>query len=301
VSLPYTRIIRPMTVDDAALVSTNVAETPPAAWSSGTTYALDAQASNLVTHRIYQSVAGANLNHALTDTAWWVEVGPTNPWAMFDDMNTSQTTNADSVEVTVQTSGRVDGLALFNLSAGSVHVVSMDGATEIFNETYSLGATSGIDDWYSWFFEPIDRVTELVVPDLPVYADQTITVTIADAGATVAVGNLVIGQSRDLGMSLAGAQAGIIDYSKKVADDFGNYTISPRAFSDTLTLQVVVENDRVDQVRNLLRRYRAVPLVWVAHNDFATTQVFGFFRSFSLVFAYPTQSTCDLQIEGLTS
>jgi hypothetical protein len=137
--------------------------------------------------------------------------------------------------VTVQTSGRVDGLALFNVSAGSVHVVSMDGATEIFNETYSLAATSGIDDWYSWFFEPIDRITEMVVPNLPVYADQTITVTISDPGATVAVGNLVIGQTRDLGLSLAGAQAGIIDYSKKVADDFGNYSISERAFSDTLT------------------------------------------------------------------
>jgi hypothetical protein len=300
VSLPYTRIIRPMLVDDAALVSTNVAETPPAAWNSGTTYAEDAQASDLVNHRIFQSVAGTNTNHALTDEAWWVEVGPTNPWAMFDNMNTSQTTHADSVVVTVQTSGRVDSLALFNVSAGSVQVVSLDGATEIFNETYSLAATSGIDDWYSWFFEPIDRITEMVVPNLPVYADQTITVTISDPGATVAVGNLVIGQTRDLGLSLAGAQAGIIDYSKKVADDFGNYSISERAFSDTLSLSVVVDNDRVDQVRNLLRRYRAVPLVWVGHNDFATTQVFGFFRSFSLVFAYPAQSTCDLQIEGLT-
>lgn len=43
-------------------------------WSATTTYALDAQAYDPTTGDFYRSLQAANLNHAVTDTAWWVVI-----------------------------------------------------------------------------------------------------------------------------------------------------------------------------------------------------------------------------------
>jgi hypothetical protein len=98
----------------------------------------------------------------------------------------------------------------------------------------SLTSTEGISDWYAWFFEEIERASQACCsPDLPIYNNPTVRVVLTGTGtATMECGNLVAGQQKDLGRTLHdGAQVGIIDYSRKEADAFGNYTIVERAFS----------------------------------------------------------------------
>ncbi len=73
--MTISKLIKPITVNDASLVSSTVYETAPAAWSSGTTYALNADASvasagGLVT--IYRSLQASNTNHApASSPTWW--------------------------------------------------------------------------------------------------------------------------------------------------------------------------------------------------------------------------------------
>lgn len=299
------KIIRPFTVTESALVSSSVAETV-SLWSSGTTYAALAQVRKGT--RLYESQQASNTNHdpATDDGTWWVDIGPTNRWAMFDQVNGTATSNASSIAATVQITGRIDSVALLGLTASSVNVTARSGATEVFNQTVDLIDTTGVTDWYEYFFADIVYKSDLIVTGLPLNAGLQVDVTISGSG-TVEVGTCVFGLSRALGGSLYGAKLGINDFSRKDQDAFGNYTVVPRAFAKRGSYTVTVSGDsmpecasKVAAISKLLSDYRATPLVWVASDTFDATIIYGFYKSFDLEIAYPTQSILTLEIEGLT-
>lgn len=293
------KIIRPAAINGAALIASSVPDTP-AAWASGTTYALGARVQDSAAHREYESLQGGNTGHALTDPAWWLDLGATNRWRMFDQTNGSQTVADDELEVQVRVAGRVDAVALLNCEAGTARVKAAVGATEVYDATFAMTSTSGIQDWYDYFFEPIERRPDLIVTDLPLYSNMTVTVTLTRPGGSVKVGTLVVGQTKEIGVTGIGMSAGIIDFSRKGADDFGNVMLVERAFARKLDVRVLVQNGEVDAVVATLAQLRATPVVWVADPRFVTGGVFGFYRNFSVTFEYPEQSICLLEIEGMT-
>jgi hypothetical protein len=193
--------------------------------------------------------------------------------------------------------GRVDSIGLFNLDAGSVRIQS---ATSGYDETVSLVETSGIGDWHAWFFEPVERRDQLLVTDLPPWLSQTITVTIDNGTALAAAGTMIVGQFIDLGLSLSGAEAGIVDYSTKDVDRWGNYTLTEGPFVDKLSLQAAVDYDDVDRVKRFLSDYRATPTAWQGTDQFGAVTLFGFARSFSIKFDESVEGTASVELEGLT-
>lgn len=297
------KIIRPITVNDAALTASNVSATTAAAWSSGTTYALGdrVQVDATDSHLIYESLQGSNTNHSpATSPTWWVEVGATNRWAMFDGASSTQTSNADSIEVTIQATGRVNAVALLNVSASSARVTMTDATDGIvYDRTVDLVWDSGITDWWAYFFEPIIRTPDVAFADLPPYSDAEIGITLAAAGETVACGVCVLGLVRQIGDTQAGAQLGIQDYSLITTDDFGTRTITERAYAKKATFSVVVDGADVDEIHRTLAAYRATPLVYIGSERFSQAIVYGFYRDFSIAIAYPTYAVCNLDLEGL--
>ena len=297
------KLLRPMAVTSAALTSSNVAETV-ALYNGATTYALAAQVRQDAADGswIYQSLVGSNTGNPLTDATKWVRVGATNRWSMFDASVTSQTEAADQIEVVIATTGRVDSVAVVNVDAASIQVVAED-ATDgvVFDETYSLVSTSGITDLYAWLTEPIERISDFEVTGLPsLYSGLTITVTLTNTGGTAKCGALVVGLSKTIGTTSYGASVGIIDYSRKEANAYGDYEVVERAFAKRANFTVWIDTRLTDQVQKLLAEYRATPIVYVGSSSFGSTIVFGFYRSFSVEIAYPSHSICSLEIEGLT-
>lgn len=298
------KMIRPMAVNDAALLSSNIAETDYAAWAVGTTYALAARvmvvAANV--HKVYESLQAGNVGHTpATSPTWWLEVGNTNRWRMFDQSITSQSSNADSIDVSMQTTGRIDSVALLNVSAATAHIQMTDTVDgTVYNKTYNLVSDSGITDWYAYFFEPIARKTDLVVSDLPVYSGAVVRVLLSEAGNTVLLGALVVGLSKQVGGTQYGAKIGIQDYSVKTRDAFGNYSILERSFNKTAAFTLLVDNGFVDQLFTMLSSVRATPVVYVGSDNFSSMAVYGFFKDFDITVSYPKHSICTLQIEGLT-
>lgn len=228
------RIIRPATIDEAALVSSTVPETAPAAYDATATYAKGTRAADLLAHRVYESAQNGNVGHALTDTAWWLDAGPTNRWRMFDQSNSSQTEAEDSIQVDLQIAPRVNSLALLNIEAASAQIIATVGATEVYNRTFELTSTAGISDWYSYFFEEIVRKPYLIVTDMPNYSNMAISVILERPGGIVRVGVLVVGQTMDLGVTLQGLRATINDFSRKETDDFGTPFLRKRASAKLL-------------------------------------------------------------------
>lgn len=293
------KIIRPALVASDAQMTSSVPDTVPA-WAAGSTYALGAHAQDPAAHREFESLQPNNMGHPLTDAAWWLDVGPTNKWRMFDQSNGSQTTAPEEVLVELKIVSRVDAIALLNCEAGMVEVTATVNETVVYLDKFEMTATSGISNWYDYFYEPIERRPDLIVTDLPLYSNMKVRVRITRPGGVVRIGTFVIGQTRDLGITEMGMSASIVDYSRKGADDFGNVMLIERAFAKKLDARVMVQNNEVDRVVSELTKLRATPVVWVADDRFATAGIYGFYRNFSVTFAYPGQSLCLLEVEGLT-
>ena len=129
------------------------------------------------------------------------------------------------------------------------------------------------------------------------------TTTLSSGSGTLSVQNIVLGPAIDLGSTQYGATAGIVDYSKKDFDEFGQLIITERTFSKRLSAQVLVSNDNLNAVQRALYDIRATPCVWVGSTDSRFDEaltVYGFYRDFSTDIAYPDASLCNLEIEGLT-
>lgn len=251
--------------------------------------------------------ASNNLNKVVTDASVWTLVGSDNRWSMFDQSITSQSTNAGGIVVAITPGTRVDSVVGLNCGAYQVTVNMYDQADGlVFSERQILVADSGINDWYDYFFQPIESLTEFVVDGLPAgYSGATTTVSITSVAGTPAIGGLVLGLSREIGDTEANAKVGTVDYTVKTKDAFGNYSVTPRAFSKRADFTVKIPTSTVDTLQALLASYRAIPVVYIGSNDSADEQyrstiIYGFYKDFSIDISYPPLSTCTLQVEGLT-
>jgi len=298
------KIITAEDITDSILTSSSVLETDHAAWSSGTTYALDDYV--IVTtpniHKIYKSKQNSNLNNdPVTDTTatWWSDEGSTNRWKMFNTTVQQQTIKSGGFNVVITPAAIISGLSVVNADCESITVLMVDPVEgTIWNETYSMISDSGITSWYDYFFTPITRDSDLAVLGLPPYANAVLTVTFTGSG-DVKCGALVIGVSRTIGISQYGASFGIMDYSTKSTDSAGNVSILAGSFSDTVDVDVIIETPRFAEVKKILTDARSVPSVWVVEEDTDGLIVYGYFREFSILMTNPTVSLTTLSIEGL--
>ncbi|PTR17507.1 hypothetical protein C8R31_101671 [Nitrosospira sp. Nsp2] len=298
------KIVVPITINDAALISTNVSETLHPPYDAGYVYALGDRVSIIGSdiHEVYESLVASNVgNDPAASTTKWVYVSATNPWLMFDKSVTSQTENADSIDVSLQATGRISALALLNVSAVEARVVMIDPLDGVvYDETHSLVSNSGIDSWYDYFFEPIVRLNDLVITGLPLYSGPIINITLSAPGETVKCGALVIGPTTDVGETQYSAAVGIQDFSTKDQDTFGNYSIVQRAYRKRATFPVIIDSARVDTLHNFLASLRATPTLYIGADDYTSTAIYGFFKDFTIEIVYAKESLCSLEIEGLT-
>lgn len=299
----------PVTVTDSILTASNVAETDYAAWAAGTSYLLGQRVivvgSN--SHKVYESLQGTvpspNLGHAPggTTNVWWLEIGETNKWRMFNGTVQTQTSNTNTINITLVTTQRIDTIALLNIAAYTAQITVTDAIDGmVYNKTTVLASYSGINNWYSYFYEPVARKADFIAHDLPPYSSATINIILTDTGNTVAVGALIMGLQNFLGNTQYGAKVGIQDYSVKTQDSFGNYTVLQRSFRKTGSFVMQLPYNFVDQLITKLTALRSTPVLWSGSDSYNSTIIYGFYKDLSVTITYMEVSTCTLEIEGLT-
>jgi hypothetical protein len=271
------------------------------AYSAAVTYAINDRVQDNTNHYIYESLVAANLGNALTDSAKWIQVSMTNAWKMFDNVSNSKTIRPYSIEVDLYSTSRINSVALFDVDANIVdvsvtHIV--DGL--VYSSSTNMVSDSGITDWWSYFYEPIVRKTNLLLLDLPNYADATLSITIDNVLADASCGTCIIGGQKLIGTTDYGASTGIQDYSVKTRNVWGDYTIVERAFNKRAKFNISIENNIIDEIQSLLADYRAVPIVYVGSGLYAATWIYGFYKNFDIVISYFDTSKCSIEIEGLT-
>jgi hypothetical protein len=142
--------------------------------------------------------------------------------------------------------------------------------------------------------------TEAVSLDITTYSDPRLWIVINKSGDTVLCGEIVVGNSYNLGTLLYAPTIGILDYSVKSVDDFGNYSVTERAYSTRASFDLIAENTEIDALFNKIAEIRATPVVYVGSETHLSLVVYGYYKEFSLVIPYKNYSTYSLDVEGLT-
>lgn len=278
------------------------AATTNGSWVSAATYALAAMISRDTTHRIYECILAHTGRTTLpeNDTAYWLDIGPTNRWAMFDNSTGTRTAAASPLTFTLQP-GFIDSVAYLDVvGADSILTVMKDGATTVYTNTTSMADTVVLLDWYDYYFADIVPRTDLVLNDLPAYLTATLEVTVTGV-ANVSVGVTAVGTQVPLGGSHYGVNIGIVDYSVKEADAYGNMSVVERKFSRKIDVNLWIDNDKLDYTVTKLASIRATPCVWFEENvAYQSLVLYGFYKDWTATIAYPTVTEVSLSLEGIS-
>lgn len=296
---PAMRLIDPVTVTDAVLLASTIAETDYPAWSAATSYAIGDLVMRTSTHRVYVALAaGVDSGVPESTPARWRRVGSTNRWRMFDESVGSRSTAAGSLTVRLQP-GYSDALALLDIKASTAVVLVSDSAGTVKYARVADLTGLAIVDWWEYFTAEATPRTDLVLTGLPISASDVLEVSLY--GSTVELGVLSVGTETKLGLPQYGLGLGIADYSRKTTDEFGETSIVERAFAKRLTPRLAIERDDTAKVYRTLARIRARPVVWIPStaSGYEVLAVYGYWKDFRIDVAYPSMNYCSLEIEGL--
>ena len=148
-----------------------------------------------------------------------------------------------------------------------------------------------------------------VVENIPVSVNDILEVSVwaSSAGGGIArLGEFSIGTSYAIGRGTLPVKLGVIDYSEKQPNDFGNYgygatALVKRDAFQTLEMQVQLEADEAESVREQLIYLRATPFV-VYDTDLiygAGITTFGIWRDFDIEVIAPDAAMLRLKMETL--
>lgn len=284
------RVIPPVTITDAMLTSSTVAEpySGETAWNAATNYSLGTEVIRTTTHRIYENlIAGIDATTPETAPTRWLDVGPTNRWAMFDTLRNSATTSTSTITVVLTPGVRVDSIALIGV-IGSVATLSMTSSgSPVYSSSENIVLRNTVT-WGGYFFGTFSYQGSVVRFDLPPFANGVITIDITTANGVAALGAAVIGTNVYVGQVLSQARSDALNFSTITRDAFGNATLVPRRSVPKTDQTLVTEPSRVDKLREVRSTLNAVPAVWSGMDDKATNPhfeallVLGIYKEFSI-------------------
>ena len=297
------KVIKPVPItSDKVLSSTAVEEY--ATWSSATTYAKGDKC--VYGDKIYESLLDGNVNKTPdTNPNSWLDIGANNKMSMFDVQVNTQTKATETLTVVIKPGTSFNSLALLNIKGRSVTITMKDfeGGSVVYTNSLSLENSSVfVFDWYTYFFEDFDYLSEAIFKELPVYNRGVIEITISSgAGYQVAIGNCTVGNMIDLGATQYGLNYGIRDYSVKETTEFGDTKFVERAYSKRMSPTLMLPNTRLNYISKTLQDLRATPTVYIGSESsiYQGTIVFGFLKDWNVEISYPNHSMLSMEVDGL--
>lgn len=292
------KIITPRAFDPAK-ITTNVPLTETA-WAAGT-YGLGTRRYDPATFDLYEVVVASTTDSPTAgyakDPKTWDRVGKVNRYACFDNIVGNPTVGTN-IDMTIAADGTLtNGFAFLNVSGSSLQITVTDPTDGVvYDQSISLSDNSGIGSWYDWYFAPVITSPDQVITSLPLYASASIRIRIAGAGS---IGEMVLGRVTDLGIATYGTQVGILDFSRKDRDTFGNSILIRRAFARRVQYSAHVSTPLVGYVSRIFSERRALPTVYIGSEEHPETIAYGFFRDFTITLAGPSSSDCSIEVEGL--
>lgn len=234
-----------------------------------------------------------------TDPPSWMDLGVVNRLRAFDGKLTSQMVGGETVSVRISPSSTISGIGVFSVQAQGLRLQVINSAEQV---VWDSGYQSLIDPAFDGQDEsdPIAQISDYVFTNFPFSVGQKVQLILSSASSGVTkIGQVIAGTVREIGDSLFGARVGILDFSRKERDIFGDFDITERRFSNRAELPVSIRTADIAYVRRVLADVRATPVAYIGAESQRETIIYGFFRSFDIVLDGPVWSECVIEVEGL--
>lgn len=315
------KVIPPLTLyGSGRVVSSSVSEPDitnviPAEqiYDVGTTYGLNDQAIETVNHREYQSLQAGNVGHALpnfslgeTVNAWWVDIGSSNKWAMFDLSRNNATFGASPLVVQIAPGVRSNTLALLGLAGQTVTVsgTSVAGGGTVYGPVVKNIAARIVNNWYDYFYAPFGATPSILLMDLPPYGDLILTISIDNGIGQAGCASIVVGNYTYIGDMEFNPVSDAINLSLVTRDIFGNVVFTPRRSIPKTTQKVFAIAGLANTIRQLRASLNAQVALWVGLDDITADYgesliIVGFYRAWTMDLSNGTVLEQTLEIEEL--
>ena len=274
-----------------------------AEWNGATAYTAGQTVRVTTTHKVYEAIVN-NTNKFPPDNLGveWIEIGATNLWRAFDQKVGSQTVADDSSGITYefQINALTTAVALFNLSATNVKITVTPPDLAPVEFDNPLLDTSGIIDWFEYFFSENEAKSNLLVTGLPGYAGATMEIEIT-GGPEAAVGEIAAGRMQKIGDTAWGGRIEALDFSRVEEDVFGNVTILRRGSAKRVEFPVMWPSNDTARVDRVLDGIRTTPAVFAANtcDDVYGFFVYGFYQTYDINVAGPALSYATIEVRTL--
>lgn len=287
-----------------SVVSTNIIEDDNPVWDSGTSYTIGQAVMVLGQyHRNYKALTANTNKNPPDNPADWLDTGATNPWRMFDmkvgaDL---QSVNDGDINFTLSFDEKIKDVCLFNLLGTSVNIKMYSGSEVVYEQTVDLTLPVSESSYWEFYFENRRKIKDVAFVDLPPVTYSSIEINVDGGGASTAIGKCVVGYGEYLGFAEYGTTSiGIVDYSTKERDDFGNYYVQERRYAGTMNVRPVVEPGNETRVRDILAECRATSSAYIVEAiNGEQILTLGFFKDFDVLFSTPAASYCTLTLEAI--
>lgn len=288
------------------VVTSNVDENDAPLWDEDDAYTAGNQVVVLgQVHKLFESI-GANTNKYPPDhPEEWIDQGATNRWRMFDmnvgpDKQTVSTDSSNTVQVLLELDQIVTSVTLLNIDANNVRIIMRDAFGAVVYDHYEdLLQSTPSSDWWSFFFATRSNIKTLVLTDLPSVQPSTIEMVLDGDAFPAKIGKMIVGEAVEIGCARYGTSVGIVDFSRKERDPFGNNFILERRYIDRADFDVQIPTSTIDNVKAILTAARATPTLYIGDEQFASTVIYGFYRDFSIIISGPKRSDLTIQVESI--
>lgn len=300
------KVIPPIKVTDTILTVSGAAE-PGAGevlWNAATVYAVRQVAIRSTTHRRYErTIAGTTATPPESDAANWLDVGPTNRWAMFDTGRNTPTVATSPFVVDLTPGRRINAVFLGGLDADTAEITMLVGGQPVFTKLQNL-MLRRTTSWYQYFYGEFKFQPSVVIFDLPPLSGATIRLTLTNSRGPCKCASFVIGSAIDVGRVKYGAATEALNFSRIDRDVFGNVTLVPRRSVPGTQQTLIAPKASVNILRDLRAQLNAVAAVWSGLDDasdgyFEPLLVYGIYRAFDINLSFLDNIEINLKLEEL--
>ena len=137
-----------------------------------------------------------------------------------------------------------------------------------------------------------------MVQDLPARPRATLRVDFEITSAAGYIGTLAFGRAYVLGEGVQyGARVGVQDFSRKERNEYGEMELIRRGNAKTMSLQITVDNDKLDSTDMLLSSLTGTPCLWIGTSRFSALSLWGVFTNWNYTVAYYDQTDLSVEVE----
>ncbi|WP_447556435.1 hypothetical protein [Vreelandella sp. EE22] len=240
----------------------------------------------------------------------WIVHRTTNPTAMWNGIIGDATKSAEpwfegegrGIQFEIEPGRRAGGVAFFGLrNVDSIRVEMID-ANEgvVYDETRSMRSKRGINSYWAWHWEPIERRVDALFDKLPPYVAR-LRISLKAAGDQIAeCGACLIGAVRQYGFIDWKSGGKVLSFTEATRTRGGRLELRKGEVVKAGSFRVSVRGDESDAVIKRLTDIEGTRVVFMGTPMYETALIYGIYEGLTFVYENRAFHNYTMDVLGLT-